>query len=85
MASYSLTIRRSAAREIEALPKVDRIRVVERIQRLADDPRPPGCEKLSGEEKYRVRQGDYRILYEVADAIITVIVVKIGHRRDVYR
>jgi len=85
VASYSLTIRRSAAREIEALPKVDRIRVVERIQRLADDPRPPGCEKLSGEEKYRVRQGDYRILYEVADAIITVIVVKIGHRRDVYR
>ncbi|HEX7881098.1 MAG TPA: type II toxin-antitoxin system RelE/ParE family toxin [Candidatus Eisenbacteria bacterium] len=85
MASYSLTIRRSAAREIEALPKADRIRVIERIQRLADDPRPSGCEKLSGEEKYRIRQGSYRILYEVTDSIVTVTVVKVGHRRDVYR
>jgi mRNA interferase RelE/StbE len=52
---------------------------------LADDPRPPGCEKLSGEDKYRVRQGNYRILYEIADADLVVTVIRVGNRRDVYR
>ena len=85
MASYSLHIRRSAAKEISALPAKDRRRVVARITVLATDPRPVGCEKLSGEEKYRVRQGDYRILYEIIDADLIVTVVKVGNRRDVYR
>jgi mRNA interferase RelE/StbE len=85
VASYSLIIRRSAGKEIEALPLADRRRVVARIQALASDPRPPGCEKLSGEEKYRLRQGDYRILYEIADRDLIVTVVKVGNRRDVYR
>lgn len=56
-----------------------------RIQALADDPRPVGAEKLSGQERYRIRQGDYRILYEIEDQILRIMVVKIGHRRDVYR
>jgi mRNA interferase RelE/StbE len=85
VASYRLLVKASAARELEALPRRDRIRVVGRIARLADDPRPAGCEKLSGHEQYRVRQGDYRILYEVSDAEVVVIVIKVGHRRDVYR
>ncbi|MHB0887045.1 MAG: type II toxin-antitoxin system RelE family toxin [Bacillota bacterium] len=59
--------------------------MVSRIQALSDNPRPPGGEKLSGQERYRIRQGDYRILYEVDDARQAVTIVKIGHRREVYR
>ena len=85
MASYSILIRRSAGKEIEALPPKDRRRVVARIQALAGNPRPTGCEKLSGEEKYRLRQGDYRIVYEIVDRELIVTVVRVGNRRDVYR
>lgn len=85
MEKYRLRIKRSAAKELEALPSKDRRRIVGRIQDLASDPRPHGCEKLSGEDKYRIRQGDYRVLYAVQDADATVIVVKIAHRRDAYR
>lgn len=85
MASYSLYIKPSAGKELEALPARDRQRIVARIQALADEPRPPGCEKLSGEQKYRVRQGPYRVLYTVDDGAREVVVVKIGHRREVYR
>jgi mRNA interferase RelE/StbE len=82
---YAIEIKASAAREIEALPLRERIQVVERIGLLADDPRPRGCEKLVGGERYRVRQGDYRIVYSVEDARLIVWIVKVGHRRDVYR
>ena len=85
MASYSVEIKRSAAKELEHLPPKDRARIVTRIRALAGDPRPSGCEKLSGQDRYRVRQGDYRILYEIEDAVVRVIVVRIAHRRDVYR
>ena len=85
MASYSVRIKRSAAKELEAVPLKDRRRLVARIGRLGTEPRPPGCEKLSGEEKYRLRQGDYRIPYEIFDRELLVTVVRIGHRRDVYR
>ena len=85
MASYSVRITRSAAKQIEAVPLSDRRRVVAKIHTLADNPRPVGCEKLSGEEKYRLRQGDYRILYEIVDHALIVTVVKVGNRRDVYR
>jgi mRNA interferase RelE/StbE len=82
---YSIEIKHSAAREIEAMPLSDRRKVVERIGRLAEEPRPRGCEKLAGDERYRVRQGDYRIVYSVEDALLIVWIVKVGHRRDVYR
>lgn len=82
---YRIELKASAAREIEALPSPDRRRVVERIGALADDPRPVGCEKLTSQERYRVRQGDYRIVYSIEDEVLTVWVVKVGHRRDVYR
>ena len=85
MASYRLLIKPSAAKELQALPANDRKRVVTRIEGLASDPRPPGTEKLSGAEKYRLRQGDYRVLYSVDDARKILVIVKIGHRRDVYR
>ena len=85
MASYSLEIKRSAAKELAQVPPKDRGRIVARIQALAEDPRPVGAEKLSGQERYRVRQGDYRILYEIEDQILRIMVVKIEHRRDVYR
>ena len=85
MASYSLFIKPSAAKEIEDVPMPDRRRVVAKIMSLSSDPRPPGCEKLSGHDQYRIRQGNYRILYEIHDLKLIVVVVKVGHRRDVYR
>ena len=85
MANYRLLIKPSAAKELQALPANDRKRIVTKIQSLASDPRPPGAEKLSGQEKYRLRQGDYRVLYSVDDSRKLVVIVKIGHRRDVYR
>ena len=85
MASYRLLIKPSAAKELEAVPKRDRRRVVVRIQSLRTDPRPPGSEKLSGHDLYRVRQGNYRVLYSVDDTDETIVLIKIGHRREVYR
>jgi mRNA interferase RelE/StbE len=85
VASYSVRIKRSAARELEAVPLKDRKRIVSRIESLATEPRPPGCEKLSGEDKYRLRQGNCRILYEIVDQELIVTVVRVGNRRDVYR
>ena len=85
MASYRIEVRLSAVKELEAIPEKDLARVTARIQSLADNPRPPACEKLSGQERYRLRQGDYRIVYEVDDSRQAVTVVKVGHRREVYR
>ena len=85
MENYKLLIKPSAVKEIESIPKKDRARVVKRIQGLGEDPRPPGCEKLSGEEKHRVRQGWYRIVYSIGDQTREVLVVKVGHRKDIYR
>ena len=85
MGSYRLEVKRSAAKEIADLPKADCQRVVAKIQLLASDARPHGCEKLSGAEKYRIRQGDYRILYEIEDSTKSVTIVKVGDRKEVYR
>lgn len=85
MASYSILFTKSAAKELEHVPTKDRRRIVSRIGSLADEPRPMGVEKLSGADKYRIRQGDYRMLYEIVDAGVIVAVVRIGNRRDVYR
>lgn len=76
---------RSAAKELESVPTKDRQRIVRRIEGLAEDPRPVGAEKLSGDDKYRIRQGDYRILYEIEDGQLVVTVVRIGNRREIYR
>ncbi len=85
MASYRLRIKPSAAKELEDVPRKDRRRLAARMRELADEPRPPGAEKMSGHDLYRVRQGNYRILYEIIDNDLTVTVIKVGHRREVYR
>ena len=86
MASYRVVIKPSAVKEIEAVgSRKDRRRIVARIQTLAEDPRPHGCQKLSGAEKYRVRCGNYRIVYSIENDVLTVVVVKVEHRKDVYR
>ena len=87
MASYSIRIKASAAKEIETIePKKVRRQVVERIRALSETPRPRGCEKLSGQSnRYRIRQGTYRIVYSVEDNELVVFVVKVGHRREIYR
>ena len=84
MANYSIEIKKSAAKEIEKLSKEAIKKVVAKIASLQNDPRPPGCKKLSGEEKYRIRVGVYRILYEIEDRRLIVYVVKVRHRKEVY-
>lgn len=85
MASYELVFKKSVAKDLRAFPKQDVKRIMQRIRALTDDPRPTGCEKLSGQERYRVRQGSYRIVYEIEDGRLVVLIVKVGHRREVYR
>lgn len=86
MAKYKLRIKKSAAKELESIPrKTDRRRVISRIQALAENPRPHDCKKLSGSERYRIRQGSYRIIYAIEDADLIIYVVKIGDRKSVYR
>ena len=85
MANYKICIKPSAAKELKKIPKKVLQKVVGKINGLSFDPRPPGCEKLSSEERFRIRQVDYRIVYTIEDEKLIVIVVKIGHRRDVYK
>ena len=86
MARYRILIKPSAVEEIERIAnKKDRQRIVSRIANLAENPRPSRCEKLSGEVKYRVRQGRYRIVYLIEDQDLVVYVFKVGHRKDIYR
>ncbi|MFZ1805420.1 MAG: type II toxin-antitoxin system RelE/ParE family toxin [Nitrospira sp.] len=85
-ALYRVVMKRSAEKELKTVPLSDLKRIVDRIRSLAQQPRPSGSEKLSGEsERYRIRQGDYRIVYGIDDAALLIEVVKIGHRREVYR
>jgi mRNA interferase RelE/StbE len=86
VAKYSIFVKPSAVKELEAIPlKKDCRRIVERIRKLAEDPRPVGCKKLSGQDWYRIRQGRYRILYSIEDQDLIVYVVKVAQRKDVYR
>lgn len=85
MASYRLVFKQSVGNDLRSIPKQDVVRILERIDALAEDPRPPGSEKLSAQARYRIRQGAYRILYEIEDGQLVIVVVKVGHRREVYR
>lgn len=86
MSRYTVEIARRAIKSIAGLPRREQLRVRAAIDLLADEPRPPNCVALAGEESvYRVRVGDYRIVYEVVDARLVIHVVRVGHRRDVYR
>ena len=85
MASYELRFRKSVGKDLDPIPKRDVQRIIEAVQALADDPRPTQSIKLSGAEKYRLRCGVYRVLYEIHDDVLLVCIVKVGHRKDVYR
>jgi mRNA interferase RelE/StbE len=85
MARYKLLFRKSVAKDLRQIPNRDVARILERIEALQTDPHPAGSEKLSGQERYRIRQGVYRIIYEVAEEYLIVTVVKIGHRKEVYK
>ena len=85
MARFEVRIKHSVAKELLLLPRADNRRIVGRIQALAEDPRPHGCEKLAGKESYRIRQGNYRVVYTIDDDRVIVEVVRVGHRGDVYR
>ncbi len=85
MAAYKVFFKKSVEKDFESIPKKDLQRIIKRIGGLADEPRPQGCEKLTGQERYRLRQGRYRIVYSIQDNKLTVWVVKVGHRKDIYR
>jgi mRNA interferase RelE/StbE len=86
MARYELRVKPSVAKDLRGIAKADVRRILGRMDALRDDPRAPGCEKLAGNrELYRVRQGVYRIVYTIDDALVIVEVVKVGHRGEVYR
>ena len=86
MEKYRVLIKPSAVKELENIPrKKDRQRIVERISALADDPRPHGSQKLSGNDRFRLRHGSYRIIYSIEDDALVIYVIKVGHRKDVYR
>ena len=84
MANYKIEIKKSAAKEIAKLPRNILKRILTKIESLSSDPRPNGCKKLTADEKYRVRVGNYRILYSIEDEILVIYVVKVSHRKKVY-
>jgi len=85
VANYKVLIKPSAIKELNKIPKKNISKITDRIQALSINPRPPGCEKLSAQNAYRIRQGIYRIVYSIEDDNLIIVVIKIGHRRDVYK
>ncbi len=85
MAEYEVFFRESVWKDFRRIPKKDLRNILNKIQNLSEDPRPSGCEKLTGQDRYRLRQGKYRIVYSIQDNELTVWIVKVGHRKDVYR
>ena len=85
MESYRIVVKKSVSKDLKKIPQADVWRILEAIESLAQNPRPPQSKKLSGQERYRLRQGSFRILYSIEDEKLVVQVVKVGNRRDVYR
>ncbi len=85
MVSYSLAFKKSVAKDLRTIPNNDVKRILKRIESLSENPRAEGCVKLSGEENYRARQGVYRIIYEIQDKKLIIMVVKVAHRSHVYK
>ncbi len=84
MARFELRFKRSANKDLQAIPGKDVKRILKRIESLKVDPRGRGCIKLTGNEYYRVRVGNYRVIYEIRDAVLIVLVIKVAHRRKAY-
>jgi mRNA interferase RelE/StbE len=85
MAGYNVYFRESVEKDFRTIPKEDLQKILHRIDLIANEPRPSGCEKLTGQERYRIRQGRYRIVYSIQDKVLTVWIVAVGHRKDIYR
>ncbi|MDD4874641.1 MAG: type II toxin-antitoxin system RelE/ParE family toxin [Dehalococcoidales bacterium] len=85
MAEYKIFFKAPVEKDLRIIPRKDTLRILQRIKSLTADPRPTGCEKLIGQERYRLRYGNYRIVYSIQDDMLTVWIVKIAHRKDVYR
>ena len=85
MGEYKVYFKKSVEKELTTIPKKDLKNILQRIAMLAQNPRPAGYEKLTGQERYRIREGRYRIVYSIQDEVLTVWIVKVGHRKDVYR
>ncbi len=84
MAVYRVFFKASVEKDFESIPQKELRRILQRIELLRENPQPSGCEKLTGQDRYRVRQGRYRILYSIQDEELTVWIVKVAHRKDVY-
>lgn len=85
MAVYKIFFKKSVEKDFKAIPQNELKMIIKRIGGFANDPRPQGCEKLTGQDRYRLRQGRYRIVYSIQDNKLTIWVVKVGHRKDIYR
>lgn len=85
MASYKIVFKKSVSKDLRGIPKKDIERILSTIKDLSEDPRPPQSKKLSGQERYRLRQGNYRILYTIEENQLIITVVRVGNRRDAYR
>ena len=85
MAKYKVQVKKSAEKELREIPKKELLKILEKIKSLSDDPHPTGSIKLTNQEKYRLRAGNYRILYKIEENILTVFIVKVGHRKNIYR
>lgn len=85
MAKYKLVFKKSVAKDLRSIPNRDVARILQRTTKLQENPRPVGSEKLSGQERYRIRQGLYRIIYELKDELLVVTVVKVAHRKHAYK
>ena len=85
MAAYKIFFKKSVEKDFERIPKKDLTKIIKRVGKLAENPRPQSCEKLTGQDRYRLRQGNYRIVYSIQDNELTIWVVKVGHHKDIYR
>ena len=85
MAAYKIFFKKSVQKDLSSIPKNDLKKILSRIENLGEEPRPAGCEKLTGQERYRLRQGRYRVLYSIQDDELTIWIVKVGHRKNIYR
>ncbi|MBE2287275.1 MAG: type II toxin-antitoxin system RelE/ParE family toxin [Prosthecobacter sp.] len=83
--AYQVIFDRRAEKELESLPQTEQKRIQKAVDSLASNPRPPGAIKMSGSTSWRIRVGDYRVIYSIQDQVLIVLVLKIGHRRDIYR
>ena len=85
MAKYEISVKKPAIKELENIPKKELQKLVKKIQALSEEPRPQGSQKLSHKEQYRIRQGDYRAIYSIDDDNLNVFIIKVGHRKEIYR